>query len=191
LGNIDFQKTIRICLAWLGALCGVLAICLSDALPFTLDFIRPGSLLVVLVQVQVFFALLEILALPLLLVCSNIADAGVGPFLRGQALVMALALFTGLLFAAGGARGWKRLAPWYTLAVFGISAGLPFLAFLLREFTGADGSPLSAVSPFHGAAVQDSGVPLVQAVVLGGLALGLLFLEGRRRKGVDAPAPAR
>src|SRR5262249_30372937 len=90
---------------------------------------QAGAVHLLLLQISV----LLVFALPLALICSNVANVSALTFLRGQALVAALAAFVSVLYAVTMERKW-RVGPWYFLGMFLASAGLPFAAYLARDF---------------------------------------------------------
>lgn len=146
---------------------------------------QAGAVHLLLMQICV----LIVFALPLALICSNVANVSALTFLRGQALVAALAAFVSVLYAVTIDRKW-RVGPWYFLGMFLVSAGLPFLSFLAGDFGGKDLSSFSLVSPFWGAAHVDGKVSLIQAGIYAGLTVALLMAGSFRRATVDAPPAA-
>ena len=219
--RVNLHRALLLYLTWLGFIAGGLIVLLADLLPFA----DPERLFVCFLECQIFFvilvwpfftrsleteprmaagawgvqlfiqiAVLLILSLPLALICFNVANASTGEFLAGQGLVAALAAFVAALHVLARGRD-VRLGPWYFLAAFVISGALPFLAFFVHVWGGPDLSFFSAVSPFWGASLVADGTALVQAIIYGGLAAGLLFLAAllpkeALRKEVDAPSPA-
>ena len=149
---------------------------------------RDGERSVHMMLLQV--AVLSVFAFPLALMCANVSDTDIVSFIRGHALVLALASFVAVLFTVGVERGWRRLGPLYFMGAFGISAGIPFLAFLLGDLAQTDMSVLSTVSPFWGASEIGETSSLVQAMLYGILAVAMLLVDAWRRKGVDASSPA-
>ncbi len=203
MGRIDFQKTVVLYLAWLGALSAALVVSLSDALPLRLSFVRPDNLFAAFLMCRVFFAVflwplfipwiaprpgwglllpvgvLAALALPPAVVCADVSDAGWAALARGEALVAALAALAAAIFSTGCP------APWYFLGAFTLSALAPFVSFMAREFGGADLDFLALASPFWGAYRVDGGVSLAQAGAYAVVA-AVLWLAFK----VDAPDPA-
>ena len=184
----DRSRAIPLHLSWLGTLCGALLLMLSDALPFRLRFVRPETLFLCLIQVEIAFALfawpwflaaaapsgrrllieggtLLAAALPLALIAANVSNVGVGALLRAQALPVVLAAAAAAVQDLGRSRGW-RVGPWYVLGTLLLTAFLPFVAFL----ADSDLAWASLLSPFWAAARSETGA----VAVFGGVA-GLLF----------------
>ncbi len=210
---VNASRAIVLYLAWLGTLVGALVAMMAEVSPVRLSFIRPDTLFVAFTEAQVFFALLvwpffvpwlgsgaplggaarhlrEILVLlafsfPLALMCANVSSAGAGTILRSQLLVAALAAFAAALGAPGG----RGTAPWYVGGILALSAGPPFLHFLVGVLgRGPDLSFASWVSPFWGAARVAEGASLATAAFFGGGALvAFRLLRGE----VDGPPVAQ
>ena len=204
----DRPNAIPLYLAWLGSLCGSLLFLLGDVFPVRLPFVRPGTLFVCLLEVEIAFvvfawpwflpalaepgararrcaprllseaALLWVASLPLAIIAANVSNVGVGEFLRAQALVAALAGFAAALFSVGRERRWP-VGSWYVFLAFGLSAFLPFLGMVSSSIEGADLAWLSRVSPFWAAGC---GEPAWPAAIFGGLAAILLVVAGRAGK---------
>ena len=207
---------IPLYLAWVGALCGSQLLLLGDVFPVRLPFVRPDTLFVCLVEVELAFVifvwpwflpfltesaaparrivprllleagLLLIAALPLGIVAANVSNVGVGEFLGSQGLVAALAGFAVALFSTGRERRWP-VAAGYVILSFGLSAFLPFLWLVASTIAIADLSWLSRVSPFWAAACGQAVWP---AAIFGALAAVLLAVGASSRPGMDAPARA-
>jgi len=198
---MDLRKAVPLLLAWIAAVCGAILFPLSESLPFRLGPARPAGAFVAFVQVQVLFLVLAwpltlgtvgvreamgrlgallALGLPPALVAADVSGEGAGALLRAQALAASFGAFAAALFGfAGPAAG-----PWYYLGAFLLSAGVPFAAFLSREFGGPDLAGLSILSPAWGATRPSYG----QALLFGAAALALLAALRFLRREVDAPA---
>jgi len=198
-------------MCWLAFLCGAIVVALADVLPWRLTFVRPDNLLACFTEVQLFFAFfawplfipslaargearpllreagtLVLLGLPPALACANVSNAGAAGFLRAQALVAAAAALVAAIHALGLRRGW-RVGPWYVLGAFLVSAGLPYLAFLLYEFGGEGDLPwIAALSPFWAGSRVDGAGSLLHAAAWAALAGGLFAAARIPRRG-EAP----
>ena len=147
--------------------------------PVTIDASRLGTGAHLLVlQVIVLF----VVALPVALLCTNLADIGTGEFLRGHLLVAVLATFVATLHDAATERG-ATLAPWYFLAAFIVAGGAPFADYLRWSRGGTPGL-LSHVSPFWTGARLDGAAPLIMTAVFAAATIGLMaavpFLKRRQ-----------
>jgi len=196
------HKSAGLYIAWIGGLCGAIVLMLADVLPFRPAFATPESFFSCMVVLEIFFillvwplfvpsilregvpppallayvALLVLFALPLLMIAANVASVGAGGLVRSQLLVAALAAL-----GAGVAARLPSALPWYLLAVFFISAALPFWAFLGDQL-GAKAPAVSVyLSPFWGAVVERSAPAWVQTGLYGISGAVLLLLP--RRKG--------
>jgi hypothetical protein len=210
--QVNPRKAIALYLAWIATLCAALVLCLAEALPFRLTFVRPDNLLACLTLCQLCFILL---AWPLF--ASWVLE---GKGARAWDGAKALAVPVGVLLAAalplvlvcsnisdGGIAGVAaslalaggaaavggavvaasrargwRPEPWYFLAVFLLSAAPPLVGFLANG-----GSFLRFVSPFWGALEVGGAASFALAAGWSVLALIILLAGG----GVDAPAPAK
>ncbi len=131
-----------------------------------------GEAHLLVLQVCVLF----VVAMPIAFLCQNLAQVGAREFFNGHLLVATAACFVAALFGAARERQ-TRMAPWYFLGFFVLSAMLPFAHYLAVEFAGGSLRFLSAVSPFWGAAQLDGAMPLVSAGIFGFGAMAL-FMAG-------------
>jgi hypothetical protein len=207
-------NAIPLYLSWLGTLCGSLLLLLGDVFPVRLPFVRPDTLFVCLLEVELAFmvfawpwflpslaepgaparqcaprlfreaGLLLVASLPPAIMAANVSNVGVAEFLGSQALVAALAGFAAVLFSVGRERRWP-VGSWYVLLAFGLSAFLPFLSLVSSTIAVADLTWLSRVSPFWAAGNGEVAWP---AAIFGGLAAALLVAGAFTRPGMDAPA---
>jgi hypothetical protein len=197
----------------LGFLCGAITAALTDVLPYRFTFVRPDNLFLCFTEAQIFFALfvwplfipsiapggetrplvvhaggIALLGFPLGLVCTNVSEAGAMTLLRGQFLAAAVTALVAGIYALGLRRG-RRVGPWYVLGAFVVSAGLPYLAFLLYEFGPADreGFPwMVSLSPFWAGSRVGGNGALAQAAVWAALAAAL-FGAARATRREAAP----
>lgn len=202
-GMTDAPRTLPLHLTWIGVLCGSLLLLLGDVVPVRLTFVRPDTLFLCLLEVQLAFlifvwplfvpriagpagrrralrllgegAFLLVLSLPLVLIAANVSNVAAGEIAGSLALLAAFAAFPACLLAKT-----ERAGPWYVLAAMGVSAILPFLRFL----GGPAWSWASGLSPFWAAGAGDFLFP---TAVYGGLAAVLAGAAGLSRKGMDAP----
>jgi hypothetical protein len=200
-------------LSALGFLCGAITAALTDVLPYRFTFVRPDNLFLCFTQAQIFFALfvwplfipsiaargeirplalhaggVALLGFPLGLVCANVSDAGTMTLARGQLLAASVTALVASIYALGLRRG-RRVGPWYVLGAFAVSAGLPWLAFLLYEFGPADrpGLPwMAALSPFWAGSRVDANVSLAPAAVWAAVS-AILLVAARAPRGEAAP----
>lgn len=175
-------RSLPLHLAWIGLLCGTLLILLGDVLPFRMPFVRPDTLFLCLLEVEIAFllfvwplfiptlggrvygegALLLAASLPPSLVAANVSNVPAGAFIASLALVGALGAFPASILDLGERRR-LRVAPWLLLAAFAASTLLPFVRFV----AGSEWSWLSMISPFWSAGERDFWAP---AAIYGGLA---------------------
>ena len=126
---------------------------------------------------------LMLLALPLVAVTSRTTQLSTGQILRSQALLMTLGAAVGVALRLPGAR------IWYYPAAYLLSAGVPFIAWVLYETGGP--TPLawaSALCPVWacGAAAAGTRALLPTAVFAGLALLGLAWLAlARTRRSPD------
>ncbi|OHB69666.1 MAG: hypothetical protein A2W23_09105 [Planctomycetes bacterium RBG_16_43_13] len=144
-----------------------------------------GRVSVLFLQVLMFF----ILTLPISLMCTSIANLDWIILAKGSVYVFAIALIVAAVFDIGITRK-LNIAPIYYLIIFILSAGVPFLYYLMREFYGRDAIELSVLSPFWCALYIGEGngtgwLWLMQvamfAVVLA-IIYAVVYLFGRGRK---------
>jgi hypothetical protein len=135
-----------------------------------------GHLLVL--QVGVLF----VVALPVGLLCQNLASVSPGGFLAGHLLVVVMASFVASLFAIAEERR-VSVAPWYLLGMFACAGGFPFAHFL----TGGRLGWLASASPFWAAAGLGTGAaaPMVLSAVFGGLTVALFGVGPFLRRASD------
>ena len=181
--------------AWLGLVSGLLLLGLADPLPWRLTFLTPDRLHGAVLQTQLFVALvvapflaseavhapvLAALGLPLAAAASSASATPWGVVLLAQVLLVppaALALLLGARYPRA-----------YVLGLLGLSALVPFAAFLAAEFGGRSLGALAAVSPFW-AFARPASAP---AFVLAGLcAAAVAVLSALRKAAVDAAPGSR
>lgn len=204
--RVNLHRTIVVYLAWLGFIGAALGVVLSDAAPAVSAYVRPDNLFHFLLYSELFFVLvvwplfipkvlqedreaprsevhvlllqvvlLFVFVLPLAFVCQTIANLTLWTFFKGQLQVAVFASFVAALYALGTERNW-RLSPYYYLGMFLSAAGLPFLYYLVLEFTGASPGFLAIGSPFWAASrLDESPHALIQCAIFGSAAVGLLL----------------
>lgn len=197
----NLQRTILVYLSFLAFVGVSLVVVLADVLPFLSAYVGPESLFSFLVHSELFFVLvlwplfipkilaeetdpkanilllqvvvLFVFVLPLAFLCQSISNLDLWTFFKGQLQVAVLASFVASLFTFGAAKQWK-IASSYYLGFFLLAAGLPFVYYLVYEFTGKSPTFLAAVSPFWAASRLDATV-VVQCAVFGAATVGLLL----------------
>jgi hypothetical protein len=212
--SVSAPSPLALYLSWVGTLSGTLLLLLGDVLPVRLPFVRPDTVFVCLLEVEVAFLLF---IWPLFVLRRAERPPGsegrglVG--LLGDAGLLLVASLPLTMIAAnisnvGGADVGKAVAflaamaafpacllsfaagrrwpaaPGYFLAAFLVSALLPFLRFL----EGPTWDWASGLSPFWAAGAGDFLWP---AAVYGGLAAAVVGASRLSRTGVDAPSAAR
>jgi hypothetical protein len=170
-------RSILLYLCWIGALCGTLLLLLGDVIPVRLVFVRPETLFVCLLEVELAFVvfvwpwfipslllpeaparrstlrllrevgLLLVASLPPAMIAANVSNVEAGDFLLAQALLWVLGAFAAALFAVGSDRRWA-VGAWYVLGAFAVSSILPFTAFIASSLGEADLAWLARISPF-------------------------------------------
>ena len=120
---------------------------------------------------------LLVLAVPFVLIAARTQVVGVGTIVRSQALVLLLG------FSAGVAIRLPDAVSWYLPSVFGLSAVVPFTAYLLLEEGGVPPGWGEAVSPLWAAGSAASGggrwLPLVVFAGLGVALTTVRMVVGR------------
>ncbi|MBI2900741.1 MAG: hypothetical protein HYY17_11205 [Planctomycetes bacterium] len=143
-----------------------------------------GQVHILMLQVVLLF----VFVLPLAFICQNISNLGLWTFFKGQLQVAVLACFVAALFSLAADRKW-RAAPAYYLGFFLSCAGLPFLYYLVLEFTGAPLGFLGIFSPFWAASRLDAEpTALIQCAIFGAAAVGLLLGPAFLKKTQSAAA---
>ncbi len=147
--------------------------------PVTIDLAKGTETHLLVLQVLVLF----VVALPVALLSTSLADVGAGEFLRGHLLVAVTASFVATLHDLAERRT-IAFAPWYFLAMFAIAGFAPF-ADALRS-----GSPgvLSAISPFVAATQLDGSAPLVMSGVFGVFTVATMIVSPFALRRASAPA---
>lgn len=204
----NLQRTILVYLSWLAFVSVGLVAVLADVLPFVPAYVRPDNLFHFLVEAELFFVLvlwplfipkilaeetdakanilllqvvvLFVFVLPLAFLCQSISNLDLWTFFKGQLQVAVLASFIAALFTFAAAKKWK-IGPAYYLGFFVLSAGLPFLYYLLYEYANASPGFLAAFSPFWAASRLDATV-VVQCAVFGAVTVALLLGPAFLRK---------
>lgn len=125
---------------------------------------------------------LIVVALPVALLCSSMADSSPSALAIGHLLVAVAAAFVAALFDVASQRGW-RIAPWYAAGLMGVSGLLPLVNHLAEAHGGVAGLRwTAALSPFWAAANLDpagalSAVPMGMTAVFA-VATVALFAAG-------------
>jgi len=200
--------SVLLYLSWIGALCGTLLLLLGDVLPVRLVFVRPETLFLCLLEVELAFVvfvwpwfipslalpdapargstlrllrevgLLVVASLPPALIAANVSNVEPGDFLLAQALLWVMGAFAATLFSVGLGRRWT-VGAWYLLGAFAVSSVLPFGAFIASSLGVCDLTWLARISPFWAA---ERGDPFWPVLVYGVLAVALWsFSPGQRR----------
>jgi hypothetical protein len=210
----NLQRTILVYLSWLAFISVGLVTVLADVLPFVPSYVRPENLFFFLVHSELFFVLvlwplfipkilseepdakanilllqvvvLFVFVLPLAFLCQSISNLDLWTFFKGQLQVAVLASFVAALFSFAHAKRWA-ISPAYYLGFFVLSAGLPFVSYLLFDFHGSAAGFLAWVSPFWAASRLDTSV-IVQCCVFGAATIGLLLGPAFLRKAQSTAA---
>jgi hypothetical protein len=196
------HQSAALYLSWIGGLCGGYFVLLGGLLPFPLPFATPANFFASIVELEIFFVLLVwplfvpsllragcappalllyvavllLFSLPLAMIGANVSSVEAAGLVRSRALVAALAAL-----GAGVAARLPSALPWYLLGVFWLSAAHPFWFFLQHQL-GARAPAISVyLSPFWGAAADETAPAWVQAGFFGAAGLILLVLAGKRK----------
>jgi hypothetical protein len=147
--------------------------------PVTIDLAKTTESHLLVLQVLVLF----VVALPVALLTTSLADVGAGEFLRGHLLVVVTASFVAAMHELADRRK-VAFMPWYLLGAFTVAGLAPF-ADALR---GGEPGLLSALSPFVAAARIEGAWTFGIAAVLGTLTLATMVLSAVGRRPASATA---
>jgi hypothetical protein len=197
--------SIPLYLAWIGVLSGTLLLVLGEVLPVRLSFIRPETLFLCLLEVELAFmlfawpwfmpslvrpdapprraslgllrevGLLVVASVPLMLMAANVSNVPSDEVLLALALVWVLGAFSACLFPVGR-EGGGAVGVWYVLGAFGLSAFLPFVAFVAHSLGVSDLRWCARVSPFWAAGRGEMAWPVA---IFGVLAAALWAVPRR------------
>lgn len=142
-----------------------------------------------LIQASVQLGIMFSLAFPVNLIGQAISNTPAPDFFRACGIFFATQVLVGTLYVLG-ARLRLNLFPYYFLGVFVSQAVLPFMGYLLLEFSNTESldvlklfSPFWMIASSGGAAVLQSVVLVAAAVILGVAAF--------RVKPIEPAAPAQ
>jgi hypothetical protein len=209
------HRDLPILVLWLVVLIGLAVVLISEKHP--LRFVGESSLLVALVELELAFILLVwplwlgrslkaseaprevmlqvalqigalfLIGLPINLIAQAISNASASTFAALCAVLMSTQLLVGSLYVLGASLR-LNLHPYYYLGVFVTQALLPFLGYLLVEFTNAESlSILKIVSPFWTIAEPSTVLPSVVMAI----SAGIVGAAASRIKPVAPPPPSQ